>query len=53
MFFRCGITCDIVVTPTKYLCNAAFWHMLRNNNGNAVFIHIPTTKNKDGDMGIN
>lgn len=50
MFFRFGITCDIAATPSKYLCNAAFWHMLRKNNGNAVFIHIPTAKNMDGDM---
>ncbi len=40
MFFRFGITCDIAATPSKYLCNAAFWHMLRKNNGNTVFIHI-------------
>lgn len=50
MFLRCGITCDIAEAPTKYLCNAAFWHMLRKNNGNVIFIHIPPTKNMDGDM---
>jgi len=27
--------------PTKYLCNAAFYHMLKKNN-NTVFIHIPS-----------
>ncbi len=50
MFSECGIACDTAVTPTKYLCNAAYWHMLRKNNGNALFIHIPTIKNMDGEM---
>lgn len=27
--------------PTKYLCNAAFYHMLKKNK-NTVFIHIPS-----------
>lgn len=49
MFSECGIICDIAATSTKYLCNAAYWHMLSKNK-NAVFIHIPTTKNMDGDM---
>ena len=31
--------------PTQYLCNAAYYHMLRKTDGKAVFIHIPTLKN--------
>lgn len=27
--------------PTKYLCNAAYWHMLRKFP-NTIFIHIPS-----------
>lgn len=29
--------------PTKYLCNAAYYHMLKKNP-NTVFIHIPSLK---------
>lgn len=32
--------------PTKYICNAAYWHMLRKNK-NTVFIHIPSIKRMD------
>ena len=30
-------------SPTKYLCNAAYYHMLKKNP-NTVFIHIPSLK---------
>lgn len=30
--------------PTAYLCNEAYWHVLRKFSGKAVFIHIPTIK---------
>lgn len=33
-------------TPTQYLCNAAYYHMLRKT-GNTVFIHIPSIKGMD------
>lgn len=33
-------------TPTQYLCNAAYYHMLCKNK-NAVFIHIPSAKGMD------
>lgn len=33
-------------TPTYYLCNAAYYHMLCKNK-NAVFIHVPSTKGMD------
>lgn len=29
--------------PTRYLCNAAYYHMLKKNP-NTVFIHIPSLK---------
>ena len=32
---------SISYSPTKYLCNAAFYHMLKKNK-NTVFIHIPS-----------
>lgn len=33
-------------TPTQYLCNAAYYHMLCKNR-NAVFVHIPSIKGID------
>ncbi len=36
-------------TPTKYLCNAAYYHMLRKNR-HTVFIHIPSCKGMDDDF---
>ena len=33
-------------TPTQYLCNAAYYHMLCKNR-NTVFIHIPSIKGMD------
>lgn len=36
-----GIHCDISDTPTHYLCNDAYYRMLKKKNGKAVFIHIP------------
>ena len=32
---------SISYSPTKYLCNAAFYHMLKKNK-HTVFIHIPS-----------
>lgn len=29
--------------PTRYLCNAAYYHMLKKNQ-NTIFIHIPSLK---------
>ena len=39
-----GINCDISDTPTQYLCNDAYFRMLRKTNGKAVFIHIPGSR---------
>ena len=39
--FTNKLSCSISDCPTKYLCNAAFYHMLKKNK-NTVFIHIPS-----------
>ncbi len=38
-----GITCTTSDKPTSYLCNAAYYHMLKKNP-NTVFVHIPSLK---------
>ena len=38
-----NISYCISKTPTKYLCNAAYYHMLKKNP-NTVFIHIPSLR---------
>lgn len=40
-----GVRCAVSNIPTRYLCNAAYFHMLEKVSGEAVFIHIPSTKN--------
>ncbi len=35
--------------PTRYLCNAAYYHMLKKNP-NTVFIHIPSLKGMSIEM---
>ena len=44
------VECLISDTPTKYLCNAAYFYMLQKMGGKAVFIHIPSLKNTSEDM---
>ena len=39
-----GISCDISDTPTHYLCNDAYFRMLRKTNGKAIFVHIPGSR---------
>lgn len=39
------IRCVVSEMPTKYLCNAAYYHMLHKTVENAVLIHIPSSKN--------
>ena len=41
-----GIKHHISNTPTQYLCNWAYYHMLRKNR-NTVFIHIPSIRGMD------
>ncbi len=38
-----GIIYTVSNMPTAYLCNAAYYHMLKRNR-NTVFIHIPSMK---------
>ena len=38
-----GIIYTVSNKPTAYLCNAAYYHMLKRNR-NTVFIHIPSIK---------
>ena len=38
-----GVSYTISDKPTRYLCNAAYYHMLKKNP-NTVFIHIPSLK---------
>ena len=45
-----GITNHICNKPTHYLCNEAYWFILRKFNGKAVFIHIPSIKNIDDNF---
>ena len=42
-----GITSIISENPTAYLCNEAYWYMLKRFDGRAVFIHVPTIKHVD------
>ena len=42
-----GLGAMISVNPTSWLCNDAYWHMLRKFDGRAVFLHIPTIRNMD------
>lgn len=44
-FSAAGIKSTISKTPTHYLCNEAYWHLLKKYQGRAVLIHIPTIKN--------
>lgn len=39
-----GISNYLSDKPTHYLCNAAYWYLLRKFNGKAVLIHIPSIK---------
>lgn len=39
-----GIVTNISNLPTHYLCNEAYWYMLRKFNGHVVFFHVPSIK---------
>ena len=45
-----GIANGIYENPTHYLCNYAYWYLLRKFNGKAVLIHIPSIKNANFDL---
>ena len=40
-----GLSNYLSETPTHYLCNDAYWLLLRKFNRNVVLIHIPSIKN--------
>lgn len=40
-----GIANYISDNPTRYLCNEAYWYLLRKFNSKAVLVHIPSIKN--------
>ena len=40
---------SISTKPTHYLCNAAYYHMLKRNL-NTIFIHIPSLKGMNDDL---
>ena len=46
-FRETGLEARVSGNPTAYLCNEAYWHLLRKFSGRAVLIHIPTMKNAD------
>ena len=46
-FRETGLEVKVSGNPTAYLCNEAYWHLLRKFSGRAVLIHIPTMKNAD------
>ena len=46
----CGAPCDVSNIPTRYLCNAAYFHMLQKFSGKVVFIHVPSLKNMSESM---
>lgn len=44
-----NIRYSISKRPTRYLCNAAYYHMLKRNL-NTIFIHIPSLKGMSDDL---
>lgn len=40
-----GVESYVSDIPTAYLCNVAYFYMLKKYRGKAIFIHIPTCKN--------
>lgn len=52
-FNKNGIDAFISDIPTAYLCNAAYFHMLKKYTGRVVFVHIPSSKNMSEEMFVN
>ena len=48
-----GVPNYLSTKPTRYLCNDAYWHLLRKYHGKAVLIHIPSFKNLNEDFIAN
>ena len=45
-----GVPNYLSETPTHYLCNDAYWHLLQKFNGKVVLIHIPSIKNSNENL---
>lgn len=45
-----GLKCKLAENPTHYLCNEAYYYMLKKVCRRALFIHIPPLKNFSNDM---
>lgn len=43
-FIDNGVNCLVNHKPTNYLCNYAYYNVLKRNK-NTIFIHLPTLKN--------
>ena len=39
-----GIAANIGRSPTKYLCNEAYWYMLNKYDNRVVFFHVPSIR---------
>ena len=48
-FNNYNVRFSISAKPTHYLCNAAYYHMLKRNL-NTIFIHIPSLKGMNDDL---
>ena len=46
---RAGISHEISQAPGRYLCNAAYYHMLKGNPA-SVFLHIPSQRGMEEDF---
>lgn len=46
---ECKVSYYVSNKPTRYLCNAAYYYMLKKNR-NTVFIHIPSLKGMNGAL---
>lgn len=44
-----GIAVSIGTTPTKYLCNEAYWCMLNKYDNHVVFFHVPSIRYITGE----
>ena len=47
---KAGIESYISEEPTAYLCNEAYWYLLKKYSGSVVLIHIPTIKHITNDF---
>ena len=45
-----GVSNYLSTKPTHYLCNEAYWYLLRKYHGKAVLIHIPSSKNLNENL---